>query len=74
MRKLLSNIWRELTKFDYHPEKHYMRGHVENYLASSSDLCDLEMRQKQFTIMLVRVFTSLSIVSIQYSHLYAVLH
>ncbi len=47
MKKLLSNIWRELTKFDYHPEKHYMRGHVENYLASSSDLCDLEMKQKQ---------------------------
>ena len=46
MRKLLSNIWRELTKFDYHPEKHYMRGHVENYLASSSDLCDLERRQQ----------------------------
>ena len=47
MKQLLSKLWKEISKFEYHPEKHYMRGQALNYLADSTDLCDLEKRQQQ---------------------------
>jgi|TARA_B110000259_G_scaffold118974_1_gene135313 hypothetical protein len=46
MPQLLKELWYSITH-SYHPEKNYMRGHVEAYLATSSDICDLESKQKE---------------------------
>ena len=46
MSQLLKELWYSITH-SYHPEKTYMRGHVEAYLATSSDICDLQMKQKK---------------------------
>ena len=84
MSKLFKELWHTITH-SYHPERHYMRGHVEADLATSSDICDLQMKQKKLAKKgLLECFhtqkkkttssVSLDTVSVQYSHLYAVLH
>jgi|TARA_B100000767_G_scaffold160227_1_gene150371 hypothetical protein len=45
MSKLFKELWHTITH-SYHPERHYMRGNSEQYLADAVDLCDLERRQQ----------------------------